>query len=92
MATSRTHHKAAETGSQWPVHGALLVAQLLSGGYFVITRSALESGGDRIVLSFYRDVIALLFLVPAASILDRLASTPLRVLPFIKRFSTAVRS
>lgn len=58
--------------SLWKVHAALLVAQLLSGGYYVVTKVALVHGMNRIVLSLYRDVIALLILFPAALIIERL--------------------
>lgn len=57
--------------SLWKVHAALLVAQLLSGGYYVVTKVALVHGMNRIVLSLYRDVIALLILFPAALIIER---------------------
>ncbi len=58
--------------SQWPVHAALLVAQLLSGGYYVIIKMALVNEMNLIVLSVYRDLLALVFLIPAAWLIERL--------------------
>ncbi|KAH9543032.1 hypothetical protein CY35_13G040900 [Sphagnum magellanicum] len=57
--------------SQWPVHAALLVAQLLSGGYYVIIKMALVNEMNLIVLSVYRDLLALVFLIPAAWLIER---------------------
>jgi drug/metabolite transporter (DMT)-like permease len=57
--------------SQWPVHAALLVAQLLSGGYYVIIKMALVHEMNLIVLSVYRDLLALVFLIPAAWLIER---------------------
>lgn len=61
------------TTSLWKVHVALLVAQVLSGGYYVVTKVALLHGMNRIVLSLYRDLVALVFLLPAALFIERLA-------------------
>ena len=61
------------TTSLWKVHFALLVAQVLSGGYYVVTKVALVHGMNRIVLSLYRDLVALVFLLPAALFIERLA-------------------
>jgi hypothetical protein len=61
----------AESTSLWRVHTALLVAQVLSGGYYVVTKVALVHGMNRLVLSVYRDVLAVLILFPAAFIFER---------------------
>ncbi len=49
------------------LHGALLLVQMLWGSYWVITKAALISEAwDEIALCFYRDVVAIIFLIPAA--------------------------
>jgi hypothetical protein len=58
--------------TQWPVHAALLVTQLLSGGYYVIIKMALVHEMNLIVFSVYRDLLALVFLIPAAWLIERL--------------------
>ncbi|KAJ7531875.1 hypothetical protein O6H91_14G062600 [Diphasiastrum complanatum] len=52
--------------SQVPVHLAMLLTQVLSGVYYVITKVAFINGLNPIVLSLYRDLVALLVLLPAA--------------------------
>jgi hypothetical protein len=54
-------------GSMGQLHGALLLVQMLSGSYWVITKAALISvAWDEIALCFYRDVVAIIFLILAA--------------------------
>ncbi|KAL2630445.1 hypothetical protein R1flu_015131 [Riccia fluitans] len=60
-----------EQKSQIPAHIALLVAQVLAAVYYVVSRYALVGGMNRIVLSFYRDIVAMLVLIPAAYFIDR---------------------
>lgn len=55
------------------VVSALLVAQVIAGGYDVVTKLAPVYGTKHLVLRFYGDVVALLVLVPAALIFDRWA-------------------
>jgi hypothetical protein len=44
---------------------------MLSGSYWVITKAALVSvAWDKITLCFYRDVVAIIFLIPAAFLID----------------------
>lgn len=62
--------------SLWTVHSALLVAQALAGGSYVVTKVAPVHGMDRVVLTLYRDVLAVFILFPAAFIFERWA--PLR--------------
>lgn len=57
--------------SQLPVHLLMILAQLLSGVYYVVTSIALVGGMNRIVLSLYRDIVAMFFLVPAAYFVDK---------------------
>jgi hypothetical protein len=53
------------------LHGALLLAQMLSGSSWVITKAALISVAcDEITLCFYRDVVVIIFLIPAAFLID----------------------
>lgn len=57
--------------SQLPVHLLMILAQLLSGVYYVITSIALVGGLNRIVLSLYRDIVAMIILIPAAYFVDK---------------------
>ncbi|KAJ7531879.1 hypothetical protein O6H91_14G062900 [Diphasiastrum complanatum] len=63
--------------SQLPVHLAMLLAQLLSGVYYVITKVAFISGMHPIVLSLYRDLVALLVLLPATYYFEK--NNPLKL-------------
>lgn len=60
-----------DPGSLLTVHAVLLLAQILSGVYYVITAIALLGGMNKIVLSLYRDIVALVFLLPAAYFVDK---------------------
>ncbi|KAL3688350.1 hypothetical protein R1sor_014659 [Riccia sorocarpa] len=57
--------------TQIPAHIALLIAQVLAAVYYVVSRLALVGGMNRIVLSFYRDIVAMIVLIPAAFFIDR---------------------
>lgn len=57
--------------SQLPVHILMILAQVLSGVYYVVTSIALVGGMNRIVLSLYRDIVAMVFLIPAAYFFDK---------------------
>lgn len=57
--------------SHLPVHLLLIMAQFLSAVGYVVTSVVLVGGMDRIVLSFYRDVVAMAILIPAAYFFDK---------------------
>jgi hypothetical protein len=62
------------------LHGALLLVQMLSGSYWVITKAALISvAWDEITLCFYRDVVAIIFLIPAAFLIDMFFTSYLQI-------------
>ncbi|KAG6556265.1 hypothetical protein Mapa_002206 [Marchantia paleacea] len=57
--------------SQIPAHVAMIVCQVLAALYYVVCRVVLVGGMNRIILSFYRDIVAMIILVPAAYFIDR---------------------
>lgn len=57
--------------SQIPAHLAMIVCQVLAALYYVVCRVILVGGMNRIILSFYRDVVAMIILIPAAYFIDR---------------------
>ncbi|CAM6083397.1 unnamed protein product [Calypogeia fissa] len=57
--------------SQLPVHLLLLLAQFLAGVGYVLTSVVLVGGMNRIVLSLYRDIVAMAILIPAAYFVDK---------------------
>ncbi|MFS8002756.1 hypothetical protein Hanom_Chr13g01205831 [Helianthus anomalus] len=59
-------------GEARKAHVAMACVQLMSGGYHVITKVALNGGVDEIVFCLYRDFIALSILAPIAYLREKL--------------------
>ncbi|KAG2408968.1 WAT1-related protein [Vigna angularis] len=55
----------------WKAHTSLVMVQVLSGGYHVISKLALDVGINQIVYCVFRDLIAFLILAPIAYIHER---------------------
>jgi len=55
----------------WKAHTSLVMVQVLSGGYHVISKLVLDVGINQIVYCVFRDLIAFLILAPIAYIHER---------------------
>lgn len=55
----------------WKAHGGLAVAQVLFGGYHVLTKVALNVGVNQVVFCAYRDLLALFILSPFAFLTEK---------------------
>jgi len=67
------------------LHVAMLALQFGYAGFHVVSRAALNMGVSKLVFPVYRNVIALLLLLPFAYFLEKLVSFKLSV--FLQKFS-----
>lgn len=56
------------------LHAAMLALQFGYAGFHVVSRAALNMGISKLVFPVYRNIIALLLLLPFAFFLEKLAS------------------
>ncbi|AES95428.1 putative EamA domain-containing protein [Medicago truncatula] len=73
-------------GETLKAHLGMVVVQLFNGGYYVITKVALNSGVNQLVFCFYRDLIALLILSPIAFFKERQTRPPITKQLFMSFF------
>ncbi|XP_021983662.1 WAT1-related protein At3g45870 isoform X1 [Helianthus annuus] len=66
-----SHGGGGGGGEARKAHVAMACVQLMSGGYHVITKVALNGGVDEIVFCLYRDFIALSILAPIAYLREK---------------------
>lgn len=58
----------------WKAHGALVLVQLLTGGYYVITKVALIDGVNQLIFCVCRDILAVSILAPIAYVREKYLS------------------
>nr|AFK38828.1 unknown [Lotus japonicus] len=75
---------SASSGRMWcsvperlQLHGAMLALQFGYAGFHVVSRAALNMGISKLVFPVYRNIIALLLLLPFAYFLEKLVLHPL---------------
>ncbi|XP_020689621.1 WAT1-related protein At5g45370 isoform X3 [Dendrobium catenatum] len=64
-------------GVAWKAHLAMVLVQVINGGYLVITKVALNAGMNQIVFCAYRNLLGLFIVAPLAYVGDRGARPPL---------------
>ncbi|KAJ4707610.1 WAT1-related protein [Melia azedarach] len=61
----------------WKAHGALVLVQLLTGGYYVITKVALIDGVNQLIFCVCRDILAVSILAPIAYVREKRIRPPM---------------
>lgn len=69
VSTKRTWCSIPE---RFQLHGAMLALQFGYAGFHVISRAALNMGISKYVFPVYRNIIALLLLIPSAYFFEKL--------------------